>query len=326
MLRLLVALHLFFLSLYACQDGLDSCRQKVVDSESIVEQTVQIPLKNNQRLVFSATPPNAKIIKHDSYLSLYLIEDEKKFKYPFLINMNVALGLIGVDNKRVVEGKIVKKQIGLNTLATFSEPLSAPSLLLNSCCVLEGIVTERGIIEKEYIERFLKTKEVSYGDIGIRVKDENGAVVVTSSNPFIQGNLIQVGDIVLEFDGKKVKESAQLMRDILFSPIGSKHTLKVKRADKVAVHKAATQKRAGGGYKADVFLEFLGLSFDKNLQIINIERHAARYGLKTGDRLMQINKKDLRAYDDIFTQINKPKNEVNLLFERENFQFFVKLN
>jgi len=325
-LRLLVALHLLFFNLYACKDGLDSCRQKVIDSESIVEQTIQVPLKNNQRLIFSTTPPKAKIIKHDPYLSLYLVEDEKKFKYPFLININMPLGLIGVDNKRVVEGKIVKKQVGLNTLATFSEPLSAPSLILNSCCALEGIVTERGIIEKEYIERFLKTKEVSYGDIGIRVKDENGTVIVTSSNPFIQGNLVQEGDAVLEFDGKKVKESAQLMRDILFSPIGSKHTLKIKRADKVAMHKVATQKRAGGGYRADIFLEFLGLSFDKNLRILHIDKQAMHYGLKVGDKLMQINKKGIRTQEDIFSQINKPKNEVNLLFERENFQFFVKVN
>jgi len=51
-LRLLVALHLLFFNLYACKDGLDSCRQKVIDSESIVEQTIQVPLKNNPKISF----------------------------------------------------------------------------------------------------------------------------------------------------------------------------------------------------------------------------------------------------------------------------------
>lgn len=61
-------------------------------------------------------------------------------------------------------------------------------MLLNSCCAIEGIVTERGIIEKEYIDRFLKVKKVSYGDFGVRVKDVGSDVVVFSSNPFIEGN------------------------------------------------------------------------------------------------------------------------------------------
>ena len=326
MLKLFIALQLLFFNLYACKDGLDSCRQKILDSESIVEQTVQIPIKNNKRLVFSTTPPKAKILKHDPFLSLYLVEDTKSFKYPFLVHMNIPLGVLGVDNKRVTEGKIIKKQVGLNSFATFSEPLSTPSVLLNSCCALEGIVTERGIIEKEYIERFLKSEKVSYGDIGIRAQDENGAVVVISSNPFIQGNLIKEGDVVVEFDGKKVKDSAQLMRDILFSPIGSAHTLKIKNGEKIALHKAVTQKRVGGGYKADVFLEFKGLSFDKKLRILSIEKEAAHYGLRVGDKLMQINKKDIKNQEDIFSQISKPNSETNLLFERENFQFFVKVN
>ena len=66
------------------------------------------------------------------------------------------MGVASVDEKIAIEGKVVKKQIGLNSFATFSEPLSAPALLLNSCCTLEGIVTSEGIIEKEYVERFLK--------------------------------------------------------------------------------------------------------------------------------------------------------------------------
>lgn len=326
MLKLLLAISLLFLNLHACKGGAESCRQKVSDSAAITEQRVQIPIQNNQLLIFSKTPPKEKILKHDPFLSLYIIEDTKKFKYPFKINNNLSLGVIGVDRNRAIEGKVVKKQLELESFATFNQPLSAPSLLLNSCCDLEGIVTERGIIEKEYIQRFIKIKNVSYGNFGIKVKDENSVVVVKESNPFTKSNQFMVGDIILELDTKRVKDSSSLMRNILFSPIGSTHNVKIKRDNKIVTLRAITQKRVGGGYLDEIYLELLGLSFDKKLFIIKIENKAQGFGLKIGDRLLQANTKNIKDADDIFEKTNTPKKSLNLLFEREHFQFFVKVN
>lgn len=326
MFRLLLALNFLFFNLYACKGDFDSCRLKVVDSESIVNQTLQIPIENNKRLIFSTTAPNAKIIKHDPYLSLYLIEDTKKFKYPFRINMNIGTGLFGVDNNKIIKGKIVKQQNGLESFATFSEQLSTPSLLLNSCCSFEGIITERGIIEKEYIERFLKSKTVSYADFGIKVNDVGSAVVVSSANPFIKDNFFKKDDIILELDGKKVKNSATLMREILFSKIGSTHSVKIKRGGETSVISVTSQDKKGGGLLSDTFLEFFGLSFDKNLVIKKIEKNAERYGLKIGDKLIQIDTKSVKNEQEIFDMMSDSKKSANLLFQREQFQFFVKLN
>lgn len=314
------------MNLYACKGGIESCRLKTLDSGAIVKNSLHIPLQNNQKLIFSATRPNTKIIKHDPYLSLYLVEDKKNFKYPFRLNMNQSLGTFGVDNNSVIEGRIIKKQVGLNSFATFSEPLSAPSLLLNSCCALEGIVTPQGIIEKEYIAHFLNSKKVAYGDFGIRVKDSGSTVTVSSSNPFLKENLFKKDDIVLELEGKKVKNSASFMRDVLFSEIGSVHSVKIKRANEFITISAKTQNRAGGGYLSDTFLEFLGISFDKNLFIIKIEKKAEHYGLKLGDKLLQVNLKDVENEEEILEIIDNPKKSANLLFQREHFQFFVKVN
>lgn len=326
MFRLFIALSLFFINLYACKGSFESCKLKTVDSESIINQTLQIPVQNNQRLVFSTTAPNAKIIKHDPYLSLYLIEDTKKFKYPFRINMNMTKGTLGVDNKIVVEGKIVKKQVGLDSFAIFSEPLSTPSLLLSGCCALEGVVTERGIIEKEYIDRFLKIQKVSYSDFGIRAKDIGSSVIVSSSNPFVKGNHFKKGDTILEIDGKNVKNSALLMREILFSQIGSIHNVKIKRGSEILTISAKSQNRKGGGYLKDTYLEFFGLSFDENMVIEKIEKEAGHYGLKLGDKLLQINMKNIKNEENLFELIDNPNRSVNLLFQREQFQFFVKVN
>lgn len=326
MFRLFVALSLLFLNLYSVDDSIETCKLKVIDSKSIVNQTLQIPLKNNQRLIFSTTPPNAMILKHDPYLSLYLVEDKKSFKHPFVVNGKAGSGTFGVDNKSVIEGKILKNQEGLNSFATFSKHLSAPSLLLNGCCALEGIVTQRGIIQREYIERFLKVKKVTYGDFGIRVKSVDSAVVVDSSNPFLKGNLFKKGDMILELDGKKVKESATFMRDVLFSEIGSLHTVKVKRENELLTLSAKTQNRVGGGYLSDTFLEFLGISFNEELYVTKIEQSARGYGIKAGDKLLRVNGVDVKKLQEISQILDNPKEPVNLLIQREQFQFFVKVN
>lgn len=321
-----MALSTLYLNLFACSGGLESCRQKVIDSRSIVNETVQIPVQKNQRLVFSQTKPDAQIIKHDPFLSLYLIEDKKGFEFPFKINMKYNMGAMAVDNKAAIKGEIVKKQIGLEQLGVFGKKILSPSLILNNCCALEGIVTPKGIIQKEYIERFLNIKTVSYSDFGIRVKDMGSVVSVSSSNPFMKDNPFKKNDVLLELDGKKVKDSASFMRDMLFSQIDSMHSVKVKRDGQILTLNVRSQKRVGGGFLSDTFLEFLGLSFDEELKIVKIEKIAERYGLKRGDKLLQVDTKSVKNESDISQIIDGSNKSPNLLFQREGFQFFVKLN
>ena len=326
MFRLLILLHLLFLNLYACKGGYESCKLKLKDSHSIQNNQLNLSVKKHQRLVYATKKPVGKILKHDPYLSLYLVEDKKGFRYPFVINYRLALGIAGVDKKMAIEGKIRKHQVGLNHLATFSEPLSVPSVLLTSCCSLEGIVTPKGIIEKEYIERFLKIKKVQYGDIGIRVADKKKRVLVVAANPFLKNNPFELGDSILSFDTKKVHNASELMRWILFSKIGSLHTLQIQRKKKIVSLKVKTKNRYGGGKLSDTFLEFLGLSFDKNLKIVKIEPKAKHYQLKIGDKLVQINKKNITNEAEILKIISHTKESSYLLFERDCFQFFVKVN
>ena len=325
MFRLFVALTFLFINLYACKGGYNSCKRKIKDSKAINNKQIQVPLTKHTRVIFSKTRPHATILKHDPFLSLYLVKDKKGFRYPFSIRYRPVLGTACVDKRRAVEGKITKHQIGLNHFALFSEKLTYPSLILTSCCSLEGIVTPKGIIEKEYIDRFVKIKKVSYSDIGVRVKDEKKFVVVNAINPFLDGNDFKVGDCILRFDGKKVKNASNLMKWILFSKIGSSHKVQIKRASKILTLKMKSSKRDGGGYLSDTFLEFLGISFDKQLRIIKIEEKAKKYQLKLGDRLLQVNKKDITTQNEILKQISKSKDSSHLLFQRNDFQFFVTI-
>jgi len=326
MFRLFLALNFLLLNLFASRGDYESCRLKITHSKTIKNQTLQIPVPKNQTLIFSSCLPNAKIIKHDPFLSLYLVDARINFKYPFKINNHLSLGVASVDEKIAIEGKVVKKQIGLNSFATFSEPLSAPALLLNSCCTLEGIVTSEGIIEKEYLERFLKSNSSDYGDIGIRVEDKKGLVLIKRVNPFLENNPLKKDDYIVGFNGKKVQDSAALMKMILFSKVGSYHNVKIKRDSKYLNFKVKTKKRYGGGYVSDTFLEQKGIYFSQNLTILKIANEFEGYGLKVGDRLIQVNGKKVSDTTDIRKHISSFKHFATLLFEREHFQFFIKIN
>jgi len=323
--RLFLALTLLFFNLYACKGGYNSCKQKIKDSHSIINGKLYLSVAKHKRIIYSLKKPRAKILKYDPFLSLYLVEDKKGFQYPFVINYHLALGVAGVDAKRAIEGRIKKHQIGLNKLATFSEPLQIPSVLLTSCCSLEGIVTPRGIIEKEYIDHFLKTQKVEYSDIGIRIDDKENKIFVVAINPFLKANPFLVGDEIVEYDGKRVKSAAKLMRDILFCKVGSHHRVKIKRDSKMKSFKVVTTKRMGGGERSDTFMEFLGLHFDKNLKIVKIEPKAQKYQLKLGDKLLQANQEDIKTQTQLTKIISQREKELYLLFERNDFEFFVKV-
>ena len=323
--RLLVPASLLFINLYACKGGYASCVAKVKDSHAIQNSSLFIPISKTTRLVYTQNRPHAKILKQDPFLSLYLIEDKHPFSYPFDINMRLQLGTAMVTDKVAKEGRFVRNQIGLNTLAKYSEPLIYPALLTSSCCSLEGIVTQRGIIQKEYLNHFVRSKGSEYGDIGIRVKNEKGFVIVSASDPFMQSNPFKNGDCIVAFDGKKIEAASVLMRKILFSKVGTKHSVKVKRGKKFITYKVTADKRFGGGALSDTFLEREGIFFDKQLRLQKIASVFAKYGLKIGDKLIQINgvrvknQKELRAYLQTY------KDYSSLLFERNGFQFFVNI-
>ena len=323
--RLFVLASFLFINLYACKGGYASCVAKVKDSHAIQNSSLFIPISKTTRLVYTKNRPYAKILKEDPFLSLYLIEDKHPFTYPFDINMRLQLGTAMVTDRVAKEGRFVRNQIGLNSLALYSESLIYPALLTSSCCSLEGVVTQRGIIQKEYLNHFVSSKSSEYGDIGIRVKNEKSFVIVSASDPFMQGNPFKKGDCIVAFDGKKIQAASVLMRKILFSKVGSKHSVKVKRGKNFITYKVTTHKRFGGGALSDTFLEQKGLFFDKQLRLKKIASVFAKYGLKIGDKLIQINgvrvknQKELRAYLQTY------KDYSSLLFERNGFQFFVNI-
>ncbi|MDF1882426.1 PDZ domain-containing protein [Sulfurimonas sp. SAG-AH-194-C21] len=325
MKTLFILTTFLLLNLYACQGGYFSCIAKIKDSQTIQKNSLYIPVKNNKLLVYSKYKPKAKILKYDPFLSLYLIEDKKKFQYPFSINMRLQLGSAIVNDKVSKEGKTLKNQIGLNSLALYSTKFTKPALITSSCCSLEGISTPRGVIQKEYIQRFLSSSPATYSDIGIRVKNEDGFVIVSASNPYLQNNPLKKDDCIVEFDGKKVHAASVFMRSVLFSKLGSKHTIKIKRGKKFMTFKVTSSKRYGGGMISDTFLEHKGIYFDETLHIVGLSQEFIDYGLVLGDQLLQVNTIEVKNQNELLRYIENFKDFSSLLFSRRNFQFFVNI-
>jgi len=325
LLRLFIAFNLLFLSLYACSNNYKLAIKKVKDSQSIQHNSLSIPIENNQRIMYTHTIPNAVVIKYDPFLNLYLVKEKHSFVYPFKFNIKLHLNTALVNDKNVKEGKFIKNQIGLNSLAKYSTTMHTPAIVLNSCATLEGIQTDKGIIQKEYLERFITSKTLKYSDIGIRVKDEKGFVIVNASDPFMINNPFKRGDCIVAFDNKKIKTASTLMKRILFSKIDSKHKVKVKRNLKFYTYTVVSQQRYGGGYLSDTFLEQKGIYFDDKLRITRLSKKFKSYGLKVGDKLIRVNAVAVNNQEQLRLYIENFKDYSSLLFERNNFQFFVNI-
>ncbi len=326
MLRVFIALNLLLLSLLACNGSYKSCKLKTQNLNVIQGASLVVALKNNQTLVYSTQQPNVTIIKHDPFLNLYLLKSKKYIRYPFRINNKLSLTQASVSDSCITEGKIRTKQVGLNTLATFNEPIFAPSLLLDSCCNLEGLVTPKGIIQRDYLEHFIDSKNKYYGEIGVRVVDEDKLIIVKYVNPFDLSVRFKKGDCITHVNGKKILDASDFMKHVLFAKVGTQLKVMVVRNGKKILVKATLKQRFGGGVISDTFLEAKGLYFNEDLTLLSVGKKFKNFGLHIGDRLIQVNGKKVTKIEDIRIYIDDFKHFASLLFTRNNFQFFVHIN
>ena len=80
--------------------------------------------------------------------------------------------------------------------------------------------------------------------------------------------------------------------------------------------------------KKESYLETKGFKFDNDMKLVDIPTHsfAEKSGLKAGDKLIQIDEIRIDKISEADNFLTKTKNrELNLLFDRNDFQFFVTL-
>ena len=311
-------LFVFVSTLFSCQSQFGSCSKKVQDLHVNQKDTLVIPLKS-KTLVFSPHKlENYKL--YDPFLNLYIV-DALDLNYPFKFNKYLKnRQLAAVNDEKVVCGKIVQEQIGLDQLAKFSQTINKPSVVLNGCCEFVGIATSKGIIQKRYLQRFLSGKN-SYADVGIRLKKQKQLIVVDQVNPFVD-TPFHKGDIIKTIQKKKATSLRFVKEMILFAPVGSKIRFEIQRGTKQLSFLAKVYKRLGGGFLDDSFLKTLGVFVDNDLVV----KRSSFSSLHVNDKIFQIRKKRVKSIEDLQNALSDINSSFRIGLNRNGLDMFVKID
>ena len=181
------------------------------------------------------------------------------------------------------------------------------------------------------------------------LKEEEGALVsqVYEGSPAEKADL-KVGDIIVDIDGKKIKNSQDVVREVLKKQVGQKIDLDVLREGKQIKVPVITAKMSSepGERKAgqlemkewfglrvrpitpDIAKQ-LGLAKAEGIVIAGVESGsvAQEVGLREGDVILEVNRQKIRNGEDYQSAMGKvkPDKGVLLLISRRNSTFFVSL-
>jgi len=166
------------------------------------------------------------------------------------------------------------------------------------------------------------------------LKEQKGALVaqVFSGSPAEKAGIEQ-GDVIMEFDGKEVKDSKELPRIVASTSVGKTVTVKVSRdgnvldrkveigqmEEKVQVARAPSSQEPLGIAVQNItpeIAEGLGLKKDEGVVVTGIEpgSPAANAGIQTGDVIREVNRKPVKDVEDFVQKIEQAKNQDNILF------------
>lgn len=336
MLKGWVLLAAFVLTLVAAPPhypDFSKCQEKIVDSLLQIPAGDAIGIGNNHYLLFSANPPSHfKIIRHDPFLQLYLIEAHT-IDHPLELwdnrpTKNPDKWIASISRQHVEKGQKTGWGAGIDRLATFSSLTEPGSVMTGICYQIYGIgVGSNHYIESYYLERFVQNETVYYGDIGVRVGEQDG-VIVTSSDPFFPQNPFWIGDRIMKVKNQLIGSVQEFYDTVINLPEGQRIEVEIERHEQTKKYPVTVGRRYGGGYLTDTFLERFGVAVGKNLQVTKATPDAPNRfrWLKPGDRLISINHEPVEQYGNIQKLLSQTRREqVTFLMERDEFQFFVQV-
>jgi serine protease Do len=216
-------------------------------------------------------------------------------------------------------------------------------------------------LAKSIMEELIKTGKVIRPWVGIglqdltpelmnnfNVKEKEGALIsqIYEGSPAEKADL-RTGDIIIQIDGKKIKDSQDVVREVLKRQVGQKILFEVIRDGKhteVAVITAQMPSELGEQRPAKPAKEWfglrvsmvtpdiakqLGLAKAEGVIIEGVEMGSAAQGagLQKGDVILEVNRqriKDENDYRDAMEKV-RPDQGILLLISREGSTFFVSL-
>ena len=178
------------------------------------------------------------------------------------------------------------------------------------------------------------------------LKDEKGALVsqVVKDGPADKCG-IETGDLIIEFDGKKVSEANDLPRMVASIPGGTTVTVKVLRGGSVVDREVKVGEMEQKAELADVstrkslgmtvqnitpeIAKGLGLKSETGILVASVVPGslAAKANIRSGDVIQQVNKKPVKDVDDFKQKIESAKDQetILLLIQRGETTLFAAL-
>jgi len=306
--------------------------------------TRAIAISEKQAVAYSKEKPSVPYVRFDYYSNLYLFDSPKPLvpvKLKSTSELKLGEWLVSMTDNSLIAVNASKIGNSANELFEFGGVGEVSTLVGGLCCEMYGLgIGDKFFIGSEALKLFIDGKTASFQELGVRIVDGNESVIVDFVDSNMKEAKLKMGDVITRLNGKSVKNVAEFADALRGLKDLSKVSAQLQRnnawmeenllAPKPLPKKEEAKKKMPTPQVKKVsYLQSKGFTFDTNLRIKEITRgsFAEQSGLKVGDRLMQVEQQPVERLTEADAYLSKTRNrDVSLLFERDDFQFFVTLN
>ena len=314
------------------------CYEKNRASIVYFGQTRAVAISEKLAIAYTKEKPTVPFVKHDYLSNLYLFESAKplvpmKLKATSELKLGEWLASMNENSLNVVNASKIGRDA--QSLFEFGGQGEPNSIVGGLCCEMYGLgIGDKYYIGSEALTRFIEGKSASYGDLGARFVEGNETIFVDMVDTNASKTKLKVGDKVTALNGKHVKNLNEFHEAFMLGKASSKLSATLERNNSwveenlLYVAPKPQPKKVAPVVKKENYLETKGFKLSTDLKLSDPVRSsfAEQSGLKEGDRLMQIDNVRIDKLADVDAYLAKTKNkEISLLFERNDFQFFVTL-
>lgn len=329
----------------------EACKQKAMFSMERVNNTYGIAVKRLGNTTESETltpskvalfvyspksaPKGYKILKHDPFLGMYLLESKSELLPISLRAIHKEIledEMASILPLEGVSGKIQTRMQSPIDYATLNTPTFPNSLISTVCDHIYGIgIGKNEFIEKAYLERFIHSDSIYYGDIGVRVFQNNDdKVEVNLIDPFFPANPFVYGDEIMMINGEAIPNVAHFNRVVFDLKEREIVPVRISRNGTVMELQVRVDKRRGGMLLKEDFLGRVGIEINSDFVITSVAPYAKNgfERLKVGDKVLRVNQQAVpKGYDAIIHLLGRyPDKTQKWLISRDDFQFFINVN
>jgi serine protease Do len=209
-------------------------------------------------------------------------------------------------------------------------------------------LVDHGEITRGYLGVNIQTITPDLAE-ALQIEETKGALVadVVADSPAEKSGLKR-GDIIVDFDGKNIKDSHDLPVKVAATPVDEEVQITVLRDGKeqqltVKVGKLASDESALGSSSEPAkgkwgmqlhelspqMQERFGINADQGVAVVGVEPDsaAAEAGIRQGDVIVEVNRNTVQSIDDVKESISaaKDKDRLLLLVQRQNGKFYIPL-